>query len=113
MIITRFFAVLMLVFAFAACHKPHGKVPKCIDKKIKKFRKEAVTNPPRQVWEWRVDGKTYYYITSPCCDQYNYLYDDHCKQVCAPEGGFTGAGDGNCPNFSGNIEKTLIWEDNR
>jgi len=88
-------------------------VPNCIKQKIKKIQKEDVHNPPSSVWEWKVDSDTYYYITSDCCDQYNYLFDENCNVICAPDGGFTGTGDGNCPDFKAEIEKTLIWEDDR
>jgi len=33
--------------------------------------------------------------------------------MCAPDGGITGKGDENCPEFSSEIKKTLIWEDDR
>jgi hypothetical protein len=88
-------------------------VPNCVEKKNKKIKNEEVRNPPAKVWEWKVDGATYYYITSDCCDQFNYLYDDNCNEFCAPDSGFTGGGDGNCPQFNGEIEKTLVWEDDR
>ncbi|WP_339923153.1 hypothetical protein [uncultured Cyclobacterium sp.] len=88
-------------------------VPNCIKQKIKKIQKEDVHNPPASVWEWKVESHTYYYITSNCCDQYNYLFDENCNVICAPDGGFSGTGDGNCPDFTAEIEKTLIWEDNR
>ena len=80
---------------------------------IDDIEKEEVRNPPTKVWKWEVDGSTYYYITSDCCDQYNYLYDENCNVVCAPDGGFTGTGDGNCPVFIEQIVSTLIWEDSR
>jgi len=46
-------------------------------------------------------------------EEFNFLYDDNCKKVCAPDGGFSGAGNGNCPDFQGTIERTLVWEDQR
>lgn len=106
---------LALILIFNSCTKVDLNVdaPSCIEAKIRKLQKDGVNNPPAQVWKWEVDGKTYYYITSDCCDQYNYLYDDNCTQVCAPDGGFSGTGDGNCPDFNGTIEKTLVWKDNR
>ena len=87
--------------------------PDCIDIEIKEIMMNEVTNPPTQVWKWLDDGKTYYYITSDCCDQYNYLYTNDCEIVCAPDGGIIGTGDSNCPEFSSEIIKTLIWEDKR
>ena len=88
-------------------------VPTCIENKITTIIKENRTNPPTQVWKWQDSENVYYYITSDCCDQYNYLYDENCNQVCAPDGGFTGNGDGNCPDFTDEIVKILIWEDER
>jgi len=87
--------------------------PNCIETKIQKLKNEPVQNPPAKVWKWKVDGQTYYYITSNCCDQYNYLFTSNCEIVCAPDGGITGKGDGKCPVFTNKIIKTLVWEDKR
>ncbi len=104
-----------LILSLTSCEKLDSEidVPSCIEKKIDNIKLEEVRNPPAQVWKWEVDEQTYYYVTSDCCDQYNYLYDDNCIVVCAPDGGITGMGDGKCPDFNGQIEKTLVWEDNR
>lgn len=89
------------------------EVPTCIETKIKKFKKDNVANPPIEVWEWKTNEQVYYYITSPCCDQFNYLYDDDCNVVCAPDGGFSGAGSEDCPTFGEDLVKTLVWKDDR
>ena len=108
-------ALLIAPLYITSCSKIDVKkdVPFCIEQKIKEIKNEPVQNPPAEVWEWKTDTETYYYITSDCCDQYNYLYDDDCNIVCAPDGGFTGNGDGQCPDFSSTPVKTLIWEDER
>lgn len=107
--------LLLLAVTGTSCEKIDVKkdVPNCIERKIRQIKRAEVGTPPVKVWEWKADGKIYYYITSECCDQFNYLYDDNCNLVCAPDGGFSGAGDGNCPSFNGPIEKTLVWEDER
>lgn len=109
------FSIVLLSSLSIGCNSPdlEKDAPPCIQRKIKDIQKEDVWNPPAEVWEWKVDGNTYYYFTSSCCDQYNYLFDENCNQICAPDGGFTGNGDGNCPNFSGSIQKSLVWRDNR
>jgi len=89
------------------------EAPTCIKSKIENIATNEVSSPPTKVWKWEADGNTYYYITSDCCDQYNYLYNEHCELVCAPDGGIIGTGDGNCPTFTSEIVKTLIWEDQR
>ena len=88
-------------------------VPACIESKIIAIQNNSVTNPPTEVWRWVDNNKVYYYITSDCCDQFNLLYDTQCNLICAPDGGFSGQGDGNCPTFSNNISKTLVWIDER
>ena len=110
-----FIGLTLTAFTLGSCAKLdlEKDVPKCVENKIIEIKKEDIRNPPASVWEWKVDGKIYYYITSDCCDQFNFLYDDKCDEICAPDGGFSGNGDGNCPHFKGSIEKTLIWEDDR
>jgi len=105
----------LLTILFTSCNTlklPSG-TPECVEKKIKEIQAAPASNPPTEVWLWKADGSSYYYFTSPCCDQFNYLYDNNCTLVCAPDGGFTGKGDGKCPQFTGKVEKTLIWEDKR
>lgn len=85
----------------------------CIETKIEEFKRSEVSNPPREVWQWVTGGITYYYVTSNCCDDYNFLYDVNCNEVCAPDGGFPGKGDGRCPEFAEPIEMQLVWRDPR
>ncbi len=100
---------------FCSCEKIELEVsvPSCVEKKIREINKQPVWNPPAQVWKWESGGSTYYYFTSDCCDQFNLLYDDECNYVCAPDGGWSGAGDGNCPEFPEPVVRTLVWEDER
>lgn len=46
-------------------------------------------------------GMPAYLIPSPCCDKFDYLYDARGVVLCAPSGGFTGRGDGSCPEALG------------
>lgn len=107
--------VIFIVLVLPGCKKLDIKidVPNCIEQKIRKLYNSKVQNPPAKVYQWEVDGKVYYYFTSDCCDQFNYLYDEACNVVCAPSGGFTGSGDGTCPEWQGQKVETLIWEDDR
>ena len=111
----RWLIYTLLLFSTLACNKPNLEedVPFCINNRIKKIMKEPVLNPPGEVWKWETNSETYYYFSSGCCDQLNYLYDDKCNEVCAPDGGFTGMGSGNCPEFDSTLTKTLIWKDDR
>ncbi len=112
----KIFILFAYIFLFLiGCEKEDCEIdiPVCIENKIEEIKMEEVRNPPAQVWKWEVDEQTYYYITADCCDQFNNLYDEKCNVVCAPDGGITGMGDENCPDFIEQIEKTLVWEDNR
>jgi len=109
------YLLIVLLFLNTSCEKSSLNIdaPNCIENEIKKIKSEAVRNPPAEVWKWEADGQIYYYITSDCCDQYNFLYNSNCEVICAPDGGLIGSGDGNCPNFIEPIKKTLIWKDSR
>jgi hypothetical protein len=109
------FFLVGIILLFLSCKSSESIIdyPSCIAEKIQELKKSEIQNPPAQVWKWEVNGLTYYYITSDCCDQFNYLYDEDCNVVCAPDGGFTGNGDGNCPEFTSEIVRTLLWEDLR
>ena len=86
-------------------------LPACVQKLIASGNKE-IPEAPLQVDEYIYQNKRTFLFIAQCCDQYNVLYDDSCKIICAPSGGFTGRGDGKCTDF----EKTakhikLIWKD--
>jgi hypothetical protein len=47
----------------------------------------------------------------PCCDFFSEVYDEHCKFLGSPDGGFTGKGDGKLPDFFEEAKnEKLIWE---
>lgn len=111
--LTKITAVLFLsVLIMSSCKKEdiNTDLPECIEEQIMQIENNELENPPIKIWEWKVDGNTYYYFRADCCDYFNDLFDNQCNRICAPDGGFTGAGDGNCPEFTGEIEETLIWE---
>lgn len=110
-----FFGSVLILSIISSCGEKRLEVnaPKAIQQKITQLQNAPVQNPPAEVWRWRADNAIYYYVTSGCFDQFNYLYDESGEVVCAPDGGFTGKGAGDCPNFQGPISKTLIWRDNR
>lgn len=107
------FIISSLTLASCKNADDNDSIPTCIEAKINSLKNSPVQNPPAKVWKWEVDGQTYFYITSDCCDQYNFLYSTNCEIICAPDGGFTGKGDGKCPAFSNEITKSLVWEDSR
>ena len=56
------------------------------------------------------EGQVVYYTPSQCCDIPSFVYDQECRIVCSPDGGFTGAGDGKCPGFFEKARnKIVVW----
>jgi hypothetical protein len=65
-------------------------LPFCIRDMIAKMKAEPVTNPPNKIYCYTLNKKTVYYVPGPCCDNFSDLYDDSCRLIGHPDGGFTG-----------------------
>lgn len=106
----------MSVLILTGCKKVDvpKDTPSCIKKEIRNIQSHNVRNPPASVWSYEYNGQAVYYIPSYCCDAMSQLFDNDCKQICSPDGGLTGAGDGKCPDFFSNRKsEKLIWQDDR
>ena len=103
--------------ALLGCKKddsPDTSVPACINNKIAELQAATVRNPPASIWQYQYKGKTVYYIPSYCCDAPSELFDSECNFICSPDGGITGKGDYQCPDFADTrTNDKLIWKDNR
>ena len=85
-------------------------VPTCIKNKIDSFKLKEAHEKPQRVIEYVYKGKKVYYVVMPCCDFYNEVYDDKCNFLGAPDGGFTGKGDGKIPDFFEEAKsEKLVW----
>jgi len=106
----------IVIISAAACHKldvPSG-TPSCIKDKINAIKEEERRDPPGSVWRYDYNGETVYFIPSYCCDIPSELYDEKCNFICSPDGGITGAGDGQCTDFfNKRTNEQLIWKDTR
>jgi len=96
-----------------AINTPAGdpvKLPACIKNKIDSFKLKEPHERPQRVLEYVYKGKKVYYVIMPCCDFFNEVYDDKCNYLGAPDGGFSGKGDGKLPDFfeAAKSEK-LVW----
>jgi hypothetical protein len=86
-------------------------IPACVQRLIDEAKKEDPPMPPVQVDEYLYNGKKVYLFTAQCCDFYNIVYDDSCRNICAPTGGITGKGDGKCPDFDSTAKLVKnIWK---
>ncbi len=88
--------------------------PAKLEAKIAELKTQPKANPAYEVWEYKYQGQKVYLISAPCCDNYATLYDACLNVLCAPSGGFTGRGDGLCPDFNEKAtDKKLVWRDPR
>ena len=88
-----------------------GELPTCMKLKIDSFKTAQKHEQPQKVVEYQYKGKKVYYVVMPCCDFFNEVYDDKCKLLGSPDGGFTGKGDGKLPDFFKEAKnEKLIWE---
>jgi hypothetical protein len=88
--------------------------PDCIRQTIEVMANEDVRNPPAKVYRYQYRGSVVYFIPQYCCDFPSQLLDDECNQICSPDGGFSGKGDGKCQDFlDARSDELLVWEDAR
>ena len=111
------YLILAVLLPFAAgsdCNKPKQVTPSCIQQKIDVIKAQPKWNPPAEINEYLYNNQHVYLFSSPCCDQFNMLYDESCNAICAPSGGFTGRGDGKCAGFRDSAKHVrLVWKDER
>jgi hypothetical protein len=110
-----FTVVFFLSLLSVTCtSQKNTSLPACIRQRIDSIKNLPVWNPPAEVHEYKYQGKTVYYFTSDCCDQFNMVVDVLCQPICAPSGGITGKGDRKCEGFLKEAEHIrLVWKDDR
>lgn len=112
----RLLTSLLLLLTTSGCSPrlSTGNIPTCITEIVKNFQAEAITNPPRKILKYQYQSKVVYYVPAICCDQFSDLYDENCKLLGHPNGGYTGSGDGKFTDFQNEaIFKETVWEDKR
>jgi hypothetical protein len=113
-------ALLSILFFIFSCNNSKEKqdkavtqdsIPACVMQKIEAINKKTISNPPLQIDEYLYNGKRVFLYTADCCDQFNMLYDENCKSLCAPSGGLDGSGDRKCRDFSANAKHIKVtWK---
>ncbi len=90
---------------------PITEAPECLRDIVAGGGTGQLIGIPLYVYRYQYQGEYFYYLYADCCDQYNYLLDGQCGIICAPDGGFSGAGDGQCPDYYQYMVNTqeLIW----
>lgn len=103
--------IFLIVFStlFLECEKINA--PNCIENKIDEIISTGGWDPPAKVYQYDYHGEKVYFFPSHCCDMPSALYNEYCEVLCLPDGGFSGSGDGKCPDFfSTRTNEKLIWE---
>jgi hypothetical protein len=107
----------LLIFASLA-HAQRPSQPRWLQRLITRLQSEPVRNPPAKILRYTYARRSYYYVPPAAGDQFSLLYNSAGKEICAPDGGITGMGDGKCPSF---VRKLLfsreagkvVWQDSR
>lgn len=108
------FLLTSLLSAFQCGDENTSICPSFVDTKIAELQAKPKQNPAAEITEYTWGGRKVYLVSSDCCDQFNYLYNECGDVICAPSGGITGKGDGQCPDFSAQATNArLVWRDPR
>jgi len=106
-LLNKILLLFLCLYCLTTCQKVEFEiedVPNCFKKKVRQ-------NDVRIIRKWEVDNQVFYSISyNNCADCFTELYDENCEYICAPSGGFSGGGDGNCPTWNGTITTTVAWE---
>lgn len=105
------FLVLSLALLSFGCKPEIEELPSCIDDLVLQAEKGKDDFDAWQIIEYEYDGERYYLVAAGCCDRFNPLFDRDCNEICNPSGGFSGAGDGKCPDWVATLtDGVIIWE---
>jgi hypothetical protein len=114
LVLAKIFAVILFISCSSTKQQTKDEVPSCINTMIQAFKSEQKQNPPRSITQFNYKGRQVYYVTSPCCDQFNSVVDSTCNVLGAPDGGITGKGDGKIPDFHQTATRVrVVWQDER
>lgn len=102
----RAIMILAVIFVFS-CKKGDKCYPECVQTVI-----DNGSTMYSSIKQYSYNNKTVYlFSAAPCCDIYNKLYSEECGYLCAPSGGISGQGDGQCPDFQQNAQfLKVVWE---
>jgi hypothetical protein len=107
------FKMFFCAFLFSSCAKNYTDFS-CINNKIAKIKAQKKWNPPAQVDEYLYQAKGFICFLPIAAINIIICMMKIVNVICAPSGGITGQGDGNCANFSNEAQHIkLVWKDNR
>jgi hypothetical protein len=104
----------IFLFSFGCSQSTEPEIPGWVNNLISDFKSQPIGNPPQSIWQYEYNNQIVFYVPAQCCDQFSTLYDKNGNVICAPDGGISGTGDGNCTDFfSVRKNEKLIWKDSR
>lgn len=103
--------VLSLTILTFGCKPDVEKLPSCIDALVQKAENGNDDYDAWQIIEYEYQNDKYYLVAAGCCDRFDPLFDSDCNEICSPSGGFSGGGDGKCPEWVASLtDGVIIWE---
>lgn len=109
-------ALAVVVAAACSAHNPAApeRFPPFVESLIRQLSAEPAANPPASITRYDYRGQVVYYVPPRCCDIPGDLYLPDGTRLCQPDGGFSGRGDGRCPDFfSERRNEQIVWQDPR
>jgi uncharacterized protein DUF6970 len=92
----------------------HNERPAWVETLITSLRAAPVANPPAAIVRYQYKGQRVYYVPPRCCDIPSRLFDEQGEEMCKPDGGRTGRGDGRCRDFfTERQDEHVVWKDER
>jgi len=109
------FSALFVLLLLAACQSPEDQsgTPQWVSDFIAACEADTTNSADYhvdQIWRYEYKGNVVFYFRWGCCDFYNKLYDYNGIYLGAPDGGWSGSGDGTITDWA--TEKSngeLLW----
>ena len=81
---------------------------------ILKFEAAPEEESPDEIWSFLIGEDVVFYVAPMCCDIPGTLYDKDGNILCNFDGGMTGLGKDQCPEFHDDRSTgVLVWRDPR
>ncbi len=103
--------VLLALLAASLTAHAQTNIPPFVAKLIAHYKSVPLEGSPRSISRYIYKGEPVYYVPPMwCCDIPSLLYDGKGNLICRPDGGFTGLGDGKCPDFlKERSHREVLW----
>lgn len=106
--------LILSLAAFVMASEANAQdLPAFLQQLIEEYETASEERFPIEIWRYEYEGESVFYIPlarALCCDIFSVLYNAKGEIICRPDGGFTGRGDGKCPDFNRRSSAgVLVW----